>query len=1059
MRIVALACSFLATGAAFAADLLAIHAPGFEASVSRGVVGQVRFRGHDLVTPTENANLTGILRVGKDHWVAEGTGGDEAVTTAEPTRRTYRDLSDLPGSELVNDHALSEGELVITQRATSPEAGVVGVQWGLATVPPECNILVPGNGGIRVRRDSPGDFWQFDYPLGWEAQLAIVEGPGYGLCVWAEDAAGRYKALKVWKGKSGYRLGFVTYNNAPFAPLKDCASVRWHVASYEGDWRVPARRYREWAAKAWGLTPRERQTPAWVKDIRFVVIMGQEVPVLEALAKRVDPKQTLLYIPGWRKFEYDRMYPDYTANDDFPRFLQRAHELGYRVMVHCNYFGCDPKSPEYATYEKYQVRNPWTHEREWWLWERADPIIKFAYLSPASKAWRELQIARWKDVVADYHVDALHLDQTLCIMNDDNGLIDGLTMLQGNIAIQKELHEALPEVAISGEGLDEVTMRYEAFAQRHAYGLDFVQQTWDRALLRMAHPISSYLLNPYTQPYGYLGFTSPQNGQLYAAWRENYKHWGVLPTLAWSGQGAIEKAEGFTAQVLDEAAFLTRHRLNPDLDGDWPPEVCFPYRGEDGAKAAYREVDQETTFGSDREEVSRIITGVSEIALPGSVPGWKCYDEKRLFGLDPTMWYPYSPVPRDLKAFHVSRLPEGFAAGRVTATDQMATIEVRDNAAVTKLTERFDTAKCGSTPFEGQPIEMQGPLTGTSDGAQFVPQANMIFAHPPWKAERKNPQTGAMEGGGTGIAYAEFPLDLPNAAAGIRFRSTVAMDKGAVGEGKTDGVLYSVTATAPGQPEVHAELLNATADPKSLDLDLTDLRGRKITLRLQVHPGPNKNPSFDWARWLSPRVEIERRERGVLGLANTPFLNPLSSGGAVDFSGSAAEGSFTMELPGTLILLKEPPKPLTLPLDLAQTPSLTTFVAATGELLTSPLYACAVPSEGIVGGVKRVGLFTHPPNQGITEVAYPIMLPAQAAKLHAFVGLRDGSKSEGCGFIVKVNGKQVAYEHRLPGQWSEIGADLSPWAGKSVVLTLVADSEGGYDFDWAVWGDVQVTGG
>jgi len=395
----------------------------------------------------------------------------------------------------------------------------------------------------------------------------------------------------------------------------------------------------------------------------------------------------------------------------------------------------------------------------------------------------------------------------------------------------------------------------------------------------------------------------------------------------------------------------------------------------------------------------------------------------------------------------------------VTATDEMATIEVRDNAAAIRLTERFDTAKCGSTPFEGQPIEVPGPLTGASDGAQFMPQGSTVFAHPPWKAERQNPQTGAMEGGGTGVAYAEFTLDLPDVSGGIRFRSDVAMDKGAVGEGKTDGVLYSVAATAPDQPELHAEVLNATADPKLLDLDLTSLRDRKITLRLQVHPGPRKDPTFDWARWYSPRVEIERRERGVLGLANAPFLNPLSSGGAVDFSGSTTEGSFTMELPGTLILLKEPPRPVTLPLDLARTPFLTAFVAATGELLTNPLYACATPSEGMVGGVKRTGLFMRPPNQGITEVAYPIVLPAQAAKLHAFVGLRDGSKAEGCGFIVKVNGKQLAYEHKVPGQWSEINADLSPWAGKPVVLTLVTDSEGGYDFDWAMWAEVQVTRG
>ena len=71
--------------------------------------------------------------------------------------------------------------------------------------------------------------------------------------------------------------------------------------------------------------------------------------------------------------------------------------------------------------------------------------------------------------------DALHLDQTLCIYNDHNGRIDGLSMLQGSIQLHRQLREALPQVALSGEGLNEVTCRYEAFAQRHVWGLDHAQ--------------------------------------------------------------------------------------------------------------------------------------------------------------------------------------------------------------------------------------------------------------------------------------------------------------------------------------------------------------------------------------------------------------------------------------------------------------------------------------------------------------------------------------------------------------------------------------------------------
>jgi len=1047
-----------------AADTVTLKTPQFEATIVNGTLAGLKAGEAQMVVPGE-VELTGLLRVGKDHLLVPADAAAASVAPGQPVRRTYRDLSELPGSTLTNEYSLVDGELVVTQQAASPEPGVHGVEWGLGLVPLEYNVLVPGNGGIRLQKDSPGSFFQFDYPIGWEAQFVILEGAAQGFCVWAEDAIGRYKRLMIRKLQDGWQLGFTTHNNAPFAPLKECSSVRWHVAPYKGDWRVPAKRYREWAAATWKLTPLAAQTPSWVKDIRFLALVGQDTPVLEALAKRVDPKQTLLYVPNWREFGYDRMYPDYTANDSFGAFVEKAHALGFRVMPHVNYFGCDPKSPEYATFEKYQIRSPWSHEREWWLWERADPVIKFAYISPACKAWRELQIARWKEIVEKYHVDAFHLDQTLCIYNDDNGLVDGMTMLEGNLAIQRELHEALPDIAISGEGLDEVTMRYEAFAQRHAYGLNFVEGTWDKSQLVMAHPVSAYLLNGYTQPYGYLGMSGPGNGQVYAAWRENYKHWGVIPTFAWPSVGVLETPSGFARQCLDEATCFTQNRLDADLDGPWAEGVCFPYIGANGVRAAYRDEEGGTVFeveaGGKRREVSRIVTGATEIALPGSVPGWKCYNKERVFGLDPDTWYAYSPQPRDHDAFHVTRLPEGFTASRVTQTDQMAVVEVRDVGSTTKLTHLFDVATCGSKPFEGDAREVRGPLSNTEDGAQFVPQGSEVFAHPPWKAQRKNAQTGVLEPSGTGVAYASFPLTLPEVEGSVWFRCTVAMDKGAIGEGKTDGVVYSVTATAPGMPDLHAELLNAAATAEPLNLDLSALRGRKIALRLQIDPGPNKSATFDWARWYAPRVEVERRLQGSLDLAAAPFTYSLSSEGDATVT-PAAEGAVnmtvTMALPGTLILLKDPPQPATLPFDLAQTPFLLSFNSADGQVLDRPQFASAGPAQAAVGGVTRSGLTTHPPDHGLTNVEYPMVLPAGRARFHCFVGLRDGSKSEGCGFRVTINGKQVAYEHKLPGEWSELAVDLSPWAGKPVVLSLVTDSEGPYSFDWAIWGEVRVTG-
>ena len=152
-----------------------------------------------------------------------------------------------------------------------------------------------------------------------------------------------------------------------------------------------------------------------------------------------------------------------------------------------------------------------------------------------------------------------------------------MTMLEGNIALHGQLREALPDVALSGEGLNEITYRYEAFAQRHAWGVNHADGTWDRRHLAAAHPISSYLFRPYTIINGYLGCAPPTAGQLYAAWNEAYEHWGVIPTLKPSLE-QLREPTGFSRQFFDEVRFFQDSESMIDIESDWPAEVAFPWR-------------------------------------------------------------------------------------------------------------------------------------------------------------------------------------------------------------------------------------------------------------------------------------------------------------------------------------------------------------------------------------------------------------------------------------------------------------------------------------------------
>jgi len=60
-------------------------------------------------------------------------------------------------------------------------------------------------------------------------------------------------------------------------------------------------------------------------------------------------------------------------------------------------------------------------------------------------------------------------------------------------------------------------------------------------------------------------------------------------------------------------------------------------------------------------------------------------------------------------------------------------------------------------------------------------------------------------------------------------------------------------------------------------------------------------------------------------------------------------------------------------------------------------------------------------------------------------------------FEVQVNGRPVwGLPMPSPSGWKAASVDLSPWAGKCVLLSLVTDSCGSNNCDWAVWGDPRL---
>ena len=924
--------------------------------------------------------------------------------------------------------------ITFSQRATLQAPGLWGVEWAAGYIPLDYNIIVPGRSGLRLDSRLPGRTHTFDYPMSWEAQLVIVEGDGRGFLVWCEDPKGTFKRLEVRRTNAGWRLRFVAMPFAPFEARSAHAPPPWRIETYEGDWRVAARKYRDWAEAHFEPTAIGEQQPGWVKDIRCCVIMGLDHDMLETLPTRLDPAQTLLYIPAWRADGYDRDYPDYAeARAALRPFMARAHALGFRVMLHVNYFGCDPLNPVWKCFEAHQMRAPFgSHEKLWWLWEPAEPDIKFGYINPALKAWRALFIERMEALCAEYAVDALHLDQTLAIYNDHNGLLEGMSCIQGNIALHRELRAALPEVALSGEGLNEITYRHEAFAQRHAWGLSHHKGTYDATRLRRAHPVSSYLFRGHTILYGYLGCSPPDDGQLYAAWNEAYEHWGVIPTLKPRAQ-ALAQPRAFARQFFDEAGFWQEARLEIAMEEAWPDTVAFPFRTA-GARRVVRTTDHRLLAGA--REISRTVYGVDRAMLPGAIDGWRAYNKEALIGLDPRHWYAYFDRPRPYDVLHVNRLPDGLTVAGAAGRDALAFVGVKpaENWDI-RLAARLDAMTGGARLADGTVRTAHGPYEDEY-GAQFVPNGDGFHAHPPWR-------------GTVGEVFAEFELSLPKNVQA--FQTEVAMDFGGL-EPKTDGVTYRVRACHGGQ-RAEAEVHHAAEEPATLSLDLRPFAGGPVRLRLSAGPGPHNEVGYDWARWRSPRItravpEQVRIRVGGVRAGNWALAGRKTRRVSADTPDFEAEVS----VPGRLYVVETLPEPHTLPIDLANTPFTAPFLQG-GTVARNPGVACATTAEMRCGGVPRRGIFAHPPEKGRTQIDFLVHLPERGARFEGWAGLRDRADSGGVAFRVEMNGFPVAEYQTDATKWHRLSADLSPWAGRAAVLSLVTDALGDDRCDWACWGE------
>ena len=923
--------------------------------------------------------------------------------------------------------------------------GVASLGLGIGPTHPHTRVLVPNSGGISLESTGFKSSHYFNWPIGWEAAMLQVQGERGGLLVCAFEPFERFKNLEMERGGEGWHLHLESENHAPFEGKNSVESLTWRLRPYRGHWRTGARIYRRWLWDT--FEPDNREDPDWANDIRAEFHTGMNSEILDAIvAAGVDPSQTLIYVPSWRVHGYDRKYPDYTPSDRLRLFIEKAHDLGFRVMLHVNYFGCHPEMPEYQRFKRYQLREKYSGDRRWWEWTRADPPIKFAYINPASSEWRKLFVSSMKELIESTGADALHLDQTLVIRNDKNGLIDGINCARGNLLLHKQLKEALPDVVLSGEGLNEVSMIHEAFAQRHvAYAISHTERTFDRQALDLTHPLSAYLFGHRTTPYPYLGTCSPRQEQLYLAWRDAYRHWGVIPGYPRPRAEDLRKPERVCKQVLDEIRAFQKHELEPAMEGDWPDDINFPYRSKTGEKFAYLNdrgwilARTDADFQAQRV-FSRTITGVNAAEVDGAVPGWVCYDDTTISGLGPERYYPCFPEERDLSAFHIESDAEGLRVGAHDVSEKLLWVKLQPPGPLAERDELLQDAHRCYVTADGEEHELT-PAVSERTGASAELARDGLFMHPPWK----NPKPG---GEGQGVSLIRFDVSLPeNRSCGLL--AMCALREGGVG--KSDGVLFRLRARVGGDQRTD-EVIARKSEAVELRLDLSGWEGRAVKCAIEASPGPKNDVSFDWGLVRSLRlIPLGRPEypcRIVWPEGAWKQLTPTYR----EISSSTKTSNVPLRAGRRWMACGLEPR------NISQNTSLTEMTpykrfTVDGEGLKAARAPALTNTRVTVQGVARDSIFAHPPDGGRRMLHYFLEIPkGPEVALEAWAGLRKGSESSGVEFSVWLNGEEQWSQSLMPEQeWQRVEVPLGA-PDHPFVLSLVTDSQGRYYDDWSAWG-------
>lgn len=317
----------------------------------------------------------------------------------------------------------------------------------------------------------PGDNEQVnEYPAlmgGMSTPLVAIEGRDgriWGLSALQTEV--RPARFAFFPGPDGYKVELL-YEQAGWDKRGDVTTCRWRIAA-ASDFAGIARPHFDAVRAAYRLPDfRTRpDAPAWMKHVALVLSLhgehwtgyihndfARQLEILRWAAKQIDPRQVLVFLPGWdARYYWD--YPRFRIGEatggeaGFGRLIAEGRRLGFRFALMFGTNIANPAWPDFARIADAQVRTiygvPFASDYVDWDGDRKGDAC-MTFMNVAVKSWRDHLKRRIDDMLTRYPIDAYFLD--ICGLWENNP--DG-DMLLGTRTLIDELaaaHPGIPPIA------------------------------------------------------------------------------------------------------------------------------------------------------------------------------------------------------------------------------------------------------------------------------------------------------------------------------------------------------------------------------------------------------------------------------------------------------------------------------------------------------------------------------------------------------------------------------------------------------------------------------------